>query len=115
LEDQPINTLVLIDQITEFNDLTEFMQDEQLDRALELVIKLLVKPNVPPSNALALIIELQALSAKFSVMATYYSTIKRDRAGTESNHKKNVYYTMSDSINKLVDALKYSARYGVGV
>ncbi len=105
------NTLELISDITEFNDLHEFMKDEHLDKALAIVVKLLMNPDVPSSKAPHLIMELQAMSTKFAVMASVYSTIMKDKAGTENNNKKNVYYSVKESIDKLVDALKYVVRY----
>lgn len=102
------NPLILINNVDEFMELHAFMQDEQLDEALHFVLKLMMQPDVPPAKAQALIVKLQAYSAKFAVMATVYSTIKKDRAGTENNNKKNIYYTMADSLDKLVQALKYS-------
>ena len=56
------NTLELISDITEFNDLHEFMKDEHLDRALAIVVKLLMNPDVPSAKAPHLIMELQAMS-----------------------------------------------------
>jgi len=108
-DEHPIETVSIL---TQFNDLTDFMQDEQLDRALDLVIKCLNRPDIAAQKAPALIVELQAISTKFSVMAVTYATIKRDKAGTENNHKKNVYYSTKEALDRLVDALKYSARMG---
>lgn len=105
------NSLELISTITEFNDLHEFMQDEQLDRAMAIVVKLLMNPDVPAAKAPHLIIELQAMSTKFSILASVYATIAKDKAGTANNNKKNVYYSAKESIDKLVDALKYVVRY----
>lgn len=105
------NTLELISTITEFNDLHEFMKDEQLDKALSIVVKLLMNPDVPAAKAPQLIIELQAMSTKFAMMASVYSTIAKDKAGTINNNKKNIYYTMKEAVDKLVDALKYVVRY----
>ena len=107
------NTLELINSITEFNDLHEYMNDTQLDRALSIVIKLLLNPDVPAAKAPHLIIELQAMSTKFAMMASYYSTIAKDKAGTANNNKKNIYYSAKESIDKLVDALKYVVRYNL--
>jgi hypothetical protein len=106
------NVLVTISEITEFNELNEFMQDEQLDRAMDLIIKLLAKPDVPVSYATRLIVELQALSTKFAMLAAYYATIAKDRAGSVNNHKKNIYYSTKEAIDKLVDSLKYAAKFG---
>ena len=105
------NTLELISDITEFNDLHEFMKDEHLDRTLAIVVKLLMNPDVPSAKAPLLIIELQAMSTKFAVLASVYSTIAKDKAGTANNNKKNIYYSVKESIDKLVDALKYVVRY----
>lgn len=99
-----------ISELTEFNDLSEFMQDKDLDIALDLIIKLISKPDVPSTAAPSLIVKLQAISAKFSVLARYYTTFEK---GGENSKKKNTYYTVSEAIDKLVDSLKYSARYGV--
>lgn len=103
--------LELISVVTEFNDLHEYMKDEQLDKALAIVVKLLLNPDVPAAKAPHLIIELQAMSTKFAMMASVYSTIAKDKAGTTNNNKKNIYYSAKESIDKLVDALKYVVRY----
>ena len=108
---QDKNTLELISDITEFNDLQEFMKDEHLDKALAIVVKILMNPDVPSAKAPMLIMELQAMSTKFAVMSSVYSTIAKDKAGTINNNKKNVYYSVKESIDKLVDALKYVVRY----
>jgi len=104
------NIFESISTITEFNDMSEFMQDPDLDNAIELMIKLITKPDVPAAKAPELIVKLQALSAKFSMLARYYTTFEK---GGDASKKKNVYYTASDSIDKLVDAVKYSAKFGV--
>jgi hypothetical protein len=107
------STLELISKIDDFVDLHEFMQDSDLDEALALVVKLITKPEVPSTVAVPLIVEVQGLAAKFSIMASIYTTIHKGSAGSENAYKKNVYYTIADALNKIVDALKYSARYGV--
>lgn len=105
------NTLELISEITEFNELHEFMNDDHLDKSLAIVVKLLMNPDIPAAKAPNLIIELQAMSTKFSMLASYYSTVAKDKAGTVNNNKKNIYYSAKESIDKLVDALKYVVRY----
>lgn len=104
------STIDLVSEITEFNDMKEFMNDKDLDYALDLIIKLIAKPDVPASKAPDLIIKMQALSAKFAMLSRFYTTFEK---GGENSKKKNVYYTAEEAINRLVDALKYSARYGV--
>lgn len=104
------SVLELISDVTEFNDLHDLMKDEQLDRALAIIVKLIMNPDIPSAKAPMLIIELQAISAKLSVLAAYYTTIARDKTGTLNNHKKNIYYSAKEAIDRLVDALKYAAR-----
>ena len=103
------STIDLISELTEFNDIKAYMNDADLDYALDLIIKLIAKPDVPSSKAPDLIVKMQALSAKFALMARYYTTFEK---GGENAKKKNVYFTAEEAINKLVDALKYSAKYG---
>jgi len=104
------NLLEDVSKITEFNDMKEFMNDPDLDEALDLIVKLIMKPDVPAGKAPELIVRLQALSVKFAMMSRYYTTFEK---GGESSKKKNVYYTAADAIDKLVDAVKYMARFGL--
>jgi hypothetical protein len=108
------STLDYINQITEFNDVHEFMNDADLDEALALIVKIMMKPDIPSSQAVVLISKLQAMSAKFGVLATWYTTVEKGPSGSVNNTKKHVYYTMKDSIDKLVDSLKYVAKYSLG-
>jgi hypothetical protein len=108
------STLDYINQVTEFNDIHEFMNDPELDEAMAIIVKIMMKPDIPSVQAVALIGKLQAMSAKFAVLATYYTTVAKGPSGSINNTKKNVYYTMKDSLDKMVDALKYVARYNLG-
>jgi len=105
MTDKPV--IELISELTEFNDIKEFMNDKDLDFALDLIIKLIAKPDVPSSKAPDLIVKMQALSAKFAMMSRFYTTFEK---GGENAKKKNVYYTAEEAIDKLVAALKYSMK-----
>jgi hypothetical protein len=108
------STLEYINQVTEFNDIHEFMNDSDLDEAMAILVKIMMKPDIPSTQAIYLINKLQAMSAKFGLLATYYTTVAKGPSGSINNTKKNVYYTMKDSLDKMVDALKYVARYNIG-
>jgi len=99
------NTIDLLNSVSEFNDISEYMQDEELTKALVLIAKIIAKPDIPAAAAASLVVQLQAYSAKFGMLATYYTNIKKD-----DRAKKNVYYTAVERIDRLVDALKYVAR-----
>ena len=101
------NIFESISEVSEFNQLSKYMQDPDLDEALALVIKLIVKPDVPAAKAPELIVRLQAMSAKFSMQKRYYMTFEK---GTEASLKKNTYASASDAIDKLVAALKYCVK-----
>jgi hypothetical protein len=103
-------SLDYINKVTEFNDLHEFMKDEDLDEALAMIVKILMKPDIPAVQAISLITKLQAMSAKFQILATWYTTVAKGPSGSVNHTKKNVYYTMSDTIDKLVGALKYTTK-----
>lgn len=103
-------TVNLVSEITEINDLSEYMQDAELDEALGLIIKLIAKPDVPSARAPELIVQLQALSTKFAILARYYTSFEK---GVDASKKKNVYYTVATAIDRLVDSLKYAAKFGV--
>jgi hypothetical protein len=58
-----------------------------------------MNPDVPSAKAPYLIIELQAMSTKFSMMASVYSTIAKDKAGSVNNNKKNIYYSAKEAFS----------------
>lgn len=98
----------ILDMINKFDEqqqLHEFMQDKEIDTAMGLVLHLMQKPDVPLQDVDKLIVKLQALATKFAMNATIYKTIAK--GDTDNRYKKDVYYTMRDAVEKLVDALKY--------
>jgi hypothetical protein len=100
-------TLKLISSITELNDMHEFMQDEHLDLAMAVIIKLILNPDIPFGKAPGLIVQLQALASKFQMQARYYTSYEK---GADAVKKKNTFYSAHEAVSRLVDALKYSAK-----
>jgi hypothetical protein len=98
-------TVELLNKVTQFNDISEYMNDEELTKALVIVAKLISNPDLPPAKATLLITQLQSYSAKFAMLAAWYSHVKKD-----DRAKKNMYYAMREAVDKLVDALKYNVR-----
>jgi hypothetical protein len=99
------NTVDLLNSINEFNEISEFMNDEELTKALVAVAKLIANPDVPPAKATLLIVQLQSYATKFAMLASWYSHVKKDERA-----KKNIYYSAKDTMERLVDALKYTVR-----
>ena len=94
-----------LEMINGLAEIAEFMEDEELNIALTMIAKLIIKPDVPLNVATVEIVRLQAIAAKMSFRATWMANVdKSDRA------KKNIYFTAAESINNLVSALKYIIR-----
>lgn len=99
------STADLLNSVSHFNEISDYMQDEELTKALVIVAKLIANPDVPPAKVAVTITQLQAYSAKFGMLASWYSHVKK-----EDRARKNLYYSARETIDKLVDALKYSVR-----
>ena len=88
--------------------LSEEMDDEDLTAALALVMSFVRKPDVPPEAAKDAIVQLSAISAKFATGAVYFKTF--GKGSDEARMKKDVYYSMKEALNSLVDSVKYIIR-----
>ena len=99
------SVIELVNEVSEFTQIADYMDDEHLTEVLGTIVKLMAQPDIPATAAIPLIIRLEAWSAMFSTKAAYYTNIdKSDRA------KKNLYYSIAESSRRLVDALKYTTR-----
>lgn len=98
----------IFSSMKEFVKISETMEDPELDEALEYIIKLIEKPDIPPKTAVTVIVKLEALAAKFAFAQSYYKTF--GKAGTDERYKKDVYYTAREATVRLVDSLKYIVR-----
>ena len=100
-------TIELVNEVAAFSDISEIMNDDQLTDALGVIVKLMMSPDVPPQKAVGLIVQLEAYAAKFKMLASYYTNVKKD-----DRAKKNLYYSANEAVQRLVDSLKYSAKLG---
>jgi len=100
-------TIDLVNEVSEFTDISEIMDDKELTDALGVIVKLMMNPDVPPQKAVGLIVQLEAYAAKFKMLASYYTNVKKD-----DRARKNLYYSANEAVQRLVDSLKYSAKLG---
>ena len=101
-EDTGQTTLEMINGLAE---IAEFMEDQELNIALTMIAKLIIKPDIPAPVASIEIVRLQAIAGKLALKATWMANVdKNNRA------KKNIYYTAAEAVNNLVSALKYIMR-----
>ena len=101
------DVIQLVNEVSEFAQIADYMDDEQLTEVLGTIVKLIAQPDIPATAAIPLIVRLEAWAARFNMQASYWTNVdKSDRA------RKNLYYSITDSTRRLVDALKYTTRNG---
>lgn len=94
--------MTTLEQVNDLYEIAEFMEDEELTRALEFIAKLMFKPDIPLDVARVEIVRMQAIAAKMQMKATFMANVdKSNRA------KKNQYFTAAAEIDKVVAALKF--------
>ncbi len=92
----------MLNQIDDLYKIAEYMDDKELQDALEFVAKVILKPDIPIEVVSRELVKLQAIGAKCAMKATYMANVdKSDRP------RKNLYYTASAEIDKIVSSLKY--------
>ena len=109
-DEKDSDILKYISEIDDLTDMFKLLESEEMDNALYYVVKLTQQPAIPAGQAAILINRLQAISAMAQWRATYYTYINKSAAGSMEYKKKNAYYALSDSLDKVVAALKYSIK-----
>lgn len=103
----------MLDQVSKVDDILEmysFLNDSEIDFALNKVVEWSQDPKIGPGQVALLVVQLQAIAAKAHLRASYYKNISKPKPGTEEYNLKNCYFTLHESINELVMALKILAR-----
>lgn len=102
-----LNNLSRIDELVEMCD---FVDDQEMREIIDLSLKCYAQPHMKPETAEQLLVKFQAAATKFGFLAVTYTTLRKGKAGTEDNYKKNIYYTASDLCDKMAASLKYIVR-----
>lgn len=87
---------------------TEFMQDEDFGKVLDLVVKIIAGEIPEPAKIARVCAKLEAYALKFRNQYSAYMSYKKGT--TDANMKKNHYKEMYTGIDRLVDSLKYVVR-----
>lgn len=101
------DSLQYLSSVQDLVDLHEFMQDEELAEAMDIAIKCIAKPDMPPAVARIALLKMQGLAFRFKMQGAYYTHINKGSSGTSQNIKKNVYFSASDQCHELAQTLKY--------
>ena len=91
-----------LQEINDLYNIAEYMNDEELSKALEFIAKLILKPDIPLSIASVEIVRMQAIAAKLALQARWMTNIEKGNTA-----KKNIYYTTAAELDKVVASLKY--------
>ena len=91
-----------LQEINDLYNIAEFMEDEELTKALEFITKLILKPDIPLSVASVEIVRMQAIAAKLALQARWMTNVEKGNTA-----KKNIYYTTAAELDKIVASLKY--------
>lgn len=108
------NPLVIISEIRRMmsearaewaEDLEQFLQDEDVNKVIDLVIRM-IGGDIPEASKVAVIcVRLEAYNVKFRSQFASYMGMKKGT--TDANAKKNHYKELYTGIDRLVDSLKY--------
>lgn len=110
LDKRDVEAFEYVGKIREFHALHSFLGDEDFTQMLDLSLRCLSQPPKSAENARNLLMKFQAASVKFNTLAIFYTTLRKGRAGTEDNYRKNMYYAMADQCDKMAQSLKYIVR-----
>ena len=94
--------MTTLEQVSGLHEIADYMQDEELTQALEFIVKIILKPDIPLSVASMEIVRMQAIAAKLALQARWMTNV--DKGNTA---KKNLYYTTAAELDKVVASLKY--------
>lgn len=102
-----LSALEYLSKIQDLVDLNDFMDDQDFADACDLALKCIAKPDLPPAAAKKALVQMQGYAFKFKMMGLAFMTIKKGKAGTPENAKKNVYYSVSEQCDSMAQSLKY--------
>lgn len=102
--------LEYVSELQDFNDLYVHTQDDELQRAIDIALKCIAKPDIPIAEAKRAMIMMQGFSFKFKMQALVYMQVHTGKTGSSENIKKNAYMYASEQADKLAQTLKYLVR-----
>lgn|SRR5690606_1403944 len=110
LEGRTLSGLGAVSDIQDFIDLHEVVEDEELQKAIDIALKCIVKPDIPVATAKKVMLQMQGYAFKFKMQGLVYMQIHKGAAATKENIKKNAYFYASEQCHELAQTLKYLSR-----
>lgn len=110
LEGRTLSGIEAVSDIQDFIDLHEVVEDEELQTAIGIALKCIVKPDIPVATAKKVMLQMQGYAFKFKMQGLVYMQIHKGAAATKENIKKNAYFYASEQCHELAQTLKYLSR-----
>lgn len=105
--DRTDNLLEELTEVKELNDTAEFLDDEEINKTLVKIVKLLENPNVDPKHAAILI---NGFTAQYFVYKLKYKHYMLHKDEPDARAKKELYVTIADALYEVIQSLKYVAK-----
>ena len=110
MEEATLRMLEYLSQVQDLVDLHEFINDDELAEAMDLALKVIAKPDIPPVVARSALAKMQGYAMRFRMQAATYTYVNTGKTGTEQNVKKNVYFAMAEQCHEMAQTLKYLSK-----
>lgn len=102
--------MVLASEIDDLVKTFEFMEDEEVEKALNKVTELIAQPVMSQEKAAVLIVFFQALSVHFTARGSAYVYTLGESKTSKDSKKKGFYLTLAKKCDNMCDALKYMVK-----
>lgn len=86
----------------------DLMNDDEFTDAVNEILRVMRRPDMLPQRASTLIQKLQATATLMGIRKQWY--VAYGPKTPEGKFKKNMYFTIEERLDKMVDALKYMAK-----
>lgn len=110
VENRVLTGLGAVSEIQDFVDLHNVVEDEELQNAIDIALRMIANPNVSHATARKAMLQMQGYAFKFKMQGLVYMQIHKGAAATKENIKKNAYFYASEQCHELAQTLKYLAR-----
>lgn len=101
--------LELVSNVSEINNISEELNDELVDEALGIIIRLTMNDDVTPGAAAKLVVKTSAMSQQFKMRAKNFMYFETS-ASQDKKARKGIYMSLHESLEALSNALKYIAK-----
>ena len=100
------NMIDLVAGVAELQEIADYLQDDDVTESLALVIRI-GHESPKPQTVVKLITKLESKAFQFRMKGKYHMVLEK---GGDAAKRKNLYMSLSEGLQRIVDSLKYIAR-----